>query len=209
MIIICVRGEQKVQPGIRTVAVTPLEPVVVTGVPVDVEMGSTILASRPKPPEITDCFLSHNWGMDEDKRDNHARVVQINRALQGRGIRTWCDEDQMSGDVLQRIMEGIDHTSCVLVFVTQRYKEKINGPEGRDFCKIEFESAFRKLGPQKMIPIIMDNSMLAPAQWTGMLGVIHGNLYVNMSASFDTMSSEEFEKHMDQVCKQINAVIGH
>jgi len=37
---------------------------------------------------ITDCFLTHDWGSDENGRENHKRVSVINEALKKKGIRT-------------------------------------------------------------------------------------------------------------------------
>ena len=41
----------------------------------------------------TDVFLSHNWGTDEEGRDNHERVALINEALNKLGYCTWFDEE--------------------------------------------------------------------------------------------------------------------
>ena len=42
--------------------------------------------------QITDVFLSHNWGPDESGRDNHERVSKLNEALKSKGIKTWFDK---------------------------------------------------------------------------------------------------------------------
>ena len=44
-----------------------------------------------------DAFLSHDWGVDSEGRNNHARVSKINKALRDAGVRTWFDEEQMHG----------------------------------------------------------------------------------------------------------------
>ncbi len=41
----------------------------------------------------SDCFLSHNWGEDEQGRDNHARVKKVNDWLKDKFIETWFDEE--------------------------------------------------------------------------------------------------------------------
>jgi hypothetical protein len=42
----------------------------------------------------TDVFLTHDWGTELGV-DNHARVAQVNRALQNRGLSTWFDSDKV------------------------------------------------------------------------------------------------------------------
>jgi hypothetical protein len=42
-------------------------------------------------------FFTHDWGNDEQGRNNHARVVQIAKALKARGLPVWIDEDEMTG----------------------------------------------------------------------------------------------------------------
>jgi len=55
-----------------------------------------------------DVFVSHDWGTDENGRDNHARVKSICRELQARGLKIWLDEEQMAGDTQQCMVDGID-----------------------------------------------------------------------------------------------------
>ena len=84
------------------------------------------------PPVPTQVFLSHNWGTDDLGRDNHDRVVEINEMLVDAGYETWCDSEQMIGNVVERMIEGIDNTQMILVFVTRRYMEKVcRGPVSR------------------------------------------------------------------------------
>jgi hypothetical protein len=41
--------------------------------------------------------IGQDWGYDEQGRNNHARVVQIAKALKARGLPVWIDEDEMTG----------------------------------------------------------------------------------------------------------------
>ena len=75
--------------------------------------------------ENTDVFLTHDWGTDENGRDNHQRVAHINDELKNMGYVTWFDADRMTGDILEKMAMGIEHTRAVLVFLTQRYMEKV------------------------------------------------------------------------------------
>ena len=75
----------------------------------------------------TDVFLTHDWGVDETGRNNHARVSRVNQALQARGLRTWFDEESMKGDIQKLMGDGIDGSSVIVVFITQRYIDKVAG----------------------------------------------------------------------------------
>ena len=79
-------------------------------------------------------FLTHDWGYDTQSRDNHARVRRVNAALQRLGFRCWFDEEQMRGDINEKMTSGIDNSSCVVVFVTKNYLLKAagNGSNGAD-----------------------------------------------------------------------------
>ena len=90
---------------------------------------------RTRMPAQFDAFLTHDWGTDEDGRDNHARVIKICHALRDRaGLSIWLDEDEMRGDVNQQMTDGIEDSACVVAFVTKRYIDKAGGkgPNGAD-----------------------------------------------------------------------------
>ena len=71
-------------------------------------------------------FLSHDWGTDSLGRSTHTRVVEIGRALRNRGLRVWLDEDQMTGDIDARMVEGISRSHVMAVFVTENYQYKVS-----------------------------------------------------------------------------------
>ena len=86
----------------------------------------------------THAFVTHDWG--EGGR-NHALISQINALLKKLGINTWYDEERMSGDIQDAMAEGIENTLCVVVFITSRYYNKVNGKDSRDNCRFEFRHA--------------------------------------------------------------------
>ena len=53
--------------------------------------------------QLTDCFLTHDWGKDELGRDNHQRVLKINAYLKNRGLITWFDSDRMIGEIVAQM----------------------------------------------------------------------------------------------------------
>lgn len=51
----------------------------------------------------------------------------INNELKARGILTWFDEEQMKGNIVTAMCNGIDKARCILVFVTSHYMTKVGG----------------------------------------------------------------------------------
>ena len=131
-----------------------------------------------------DVFLSHNWGNDELQRDNHHRISLLNQALHQIGIITWFDEDKMEGDITQRMCEGIDNSTAVIVCITRTYNNKLNSPN-RDNCKKEFQYA--ELRTNNLIGLVMEPDMRDTKQWTGPLGMTLGqHLYLDFTEDTNT-----------------------
>lgn len=154
----------------------------------------------------TDVFLSHNWGDDELGRDNHDRVVKLNELLKAKGYSTWCDAEQMTGDIVKRMCQGIDNTRVILCFITKRYVDKVGSPDHvPDNCKKEFMYAARKLTAAKIVPICMEPGMRNPADWSGPVGMeLGGMLYTDMSDDKNagiTAESDCFK----MLCKEVES----
>ena len=134
----------------------------------------------------TDVFLSHNWGEDEDGRDNHKRVSFINEELKTRGYKTWFDEEKMAGNIDVKMAQGIDQTKGVIIFITRKYYEKVNGENAGDNCKKEFQYASKVKTPARMVPVVMEKSMRDLAPWLGLVGInLGGEMYVDMSGDME------------------------
>ena len=87
-----------------------------------------------------DCFLTHDWGDDEEGRSNHARVCRVGLTLKAAGLKPWLDEERMRGDINQHMVDGIEKSRCIVIFITSRYLQKAwgKGPGGDDDnCKFE------------------------------------------------------------------------
>ena len=137
----------------------------------------------------TDIFLSHNWGEDESGRDNHERVFLINKELQNMGYQTWFDAEQMRGSLVEKMSQGIEQSKGVIVFITRRYHEKVNGINASDNCQLEFNYASRKKTRLKMVAVVMDSCMVDTNSWTGSIGMhLGGEIYVEMSGDLNNKS---------------------
>ena len=131
-------------------------------------------------------FLSHNWGTDELGRDNHRRVLIINKELKRMGYKTWFDEDQLRGDIDKQMAKGIEQTKCVIVFITQKYYDKVNGEIPDDNCNLEFSHAKRIKKSNKMIAVVMEPCMTKAKDWKGQVGMhLGGKMYINMTENVE------------------------
>ena len=44
------------------------------------------------------------------------------------------------------MVEGIENSDVIVVFVTEAYRDKVNQSDGRDNCLFEFKHAFEQKG---------------------------------------------------------------
>eukprot|EP01040_Poterioochromonas_malhamensis_P010319 gene10319-11224_t len=150
--------------------------------------------------EYTDVFLTHDWGEDEIGRSNHVRVSKVNKFLQSRGLKTWFDEERMTGNIRDKMAEGIENTKLILVFITEKYRNKVNSNNAIDNCYFEFNYATLEKSGNFMIPVVMEPRMRNPRDWKGRLGAELGtHLYVDLS--------EEDPEIFDSKCKELHALI--
>ena len=145
----------------------------------------------------THVFLSHDWGKDELGRDNHERVSLINKALLNVGYKTWFDDEKLVGNIDEKIAQGIDQTEGVIVFITRKYLEKVNGTNDKDNCRKEFMYASITKARSKMIAVVMEKSMCSTNEWRGLAGYhLRGEMFVDMSGDLKnkTYVSEQMKR---------------
>eukprot|EP01031_Cornospumella_fuschlensis_P029637 gene29637-35774_t len=153
----------------------------------------------------TDCFLTHDWGKDELGRDNHSRVGKLNAVLKAKGFRTWFDEEMMRGDIQLQMADGIDHASCVVVFITERYMEKVagKGEKGNlDNCLFEFSHLSTSKDRNKIFPVVMEPRCRDTGGWIGKVKFVLGNqLYT------DYCSDDNVEAVADDLVNKMRQVL--
>lgn len=136
----------------------------------------------------TDVFLSHNWGKDELGRDNHARVSCINKELQKYGYLTWFDEEQIKGEIVNQIADGIQGAQGVIIFITKRYHDKVTGKRANDNCKLEFDFAARTK-TDKLLAVVMERDMRNISKWTRSVDLyLGGKMFIDMSGDFSNQA---------------------
>ena len=97
-------------------------------------------------------------------------MKRLNQLIKEHGISTWFDEEQMTGDVREKMGEGIDTTRTMVVFITERYIEKVAGKGkagDKDNCKYEFNYSVDVLGPSKLVPVVMEQRAANTGDWIG------------------------------------------
>jgi hypothetical protein len=170
--------------------------------------GSPLLASASS----FQAFLSHDWGTDASGRDTHARVVGVAEVLKLAGLTTWLDEEQMRGNVNEKMAEGIEGSATVVCFLTERYLNKASGrgPNGQDDnCKFEFDLALmsQHLGVEKMIPVILERQLATPVRWPigTVKGKLAGKLYIDLSSD---LGDPAFSLGCERLKKEIRELSG-
>lgn len=159
------------------------------------------VSMRQRNPVPTSAFLAHDWGTDELGRNNHERVSKLNACMKALGMSTWFDEEQMRGDINQKMAEGIDNTSVVVVFVTKRYMEKVAGQCGPDDnCKFEFDYALLRKGVNYMIPVVMEPRCRNTRSWVGTVGgKLGGLLYVDYADDSEEALAVATKRLVDEI----------
>ena len=119
------------------------------------------------------------------------RSDDIDRMIEG--------EEKMRDDVIEGMIEGIDNSSTMIVFITKIYNEKIAGLHGkRDHCKREFSYASRTKG-DNMIFVVMDPSCTDTLTWKGGLA-----LYRTYDLYYDFTDDAKLEECVDSLVSEIN-----
>ena len=155
--------------------------------------------------DLTDVFFTHDWNMDELKRNNHTRASKMNKAIQQQGFKTWFDEEKMEGQIKQKMIDGIDHCACVVVFITENYISKASGTGvngDKDNCFFEFDHAAQTKGRDKMIAVVMEPRCKDTKNWFGLVGAeLRGSLFV------DFTSDDMFDHAASDLANKIRSIV--
>ncbi len=66
-----------------------------------------------------DVMISYQW-------DSKDMCLRIKNSLADSGYNVWIDEEQMHGNIFKRMAEAVEKSRCVLLCVTEKYKESEN-----------------------------------------------------------------------------------
>ena len=148
-----------------------------------------------------DAFLTHTWQIDEENRNNHNRVKRIYQKLTDKGLKIWFDENEMNGDVITCMINGIDQSTVIVACLTQKYIDKVASSNPSDNCFKEFSYATRTKTATNMIVVPMEAKVMCPTQWKGRVQMeLGGLLYESNFASDDETA---FNANIDCLYRQI------
>jgi GTP1/Obg family GTP-binding protein len=83
----------------------------------------------------------------------------------------------MTGDVVDKMVSGIDNASVIILLVTQRYMNKVNGSDANDNCREECKYATQRKSSTKMISVVMEPRMKdIRGNWSGLIKMELGNI---------------------------------
>jgi len=119
-----------------------------------------------------------------------------------------CYHFYVLGNIKKQMVNGINNSQCVIVFVTKKYTEKVAGDNAEDNCQLEFNYAARTKTANRMIPVVMEKGMGITRTWKGEVGlVLGGQMYVD---SHGDLNDEAYlNKTADELHDAIMAVILH
>jgi hypothetical protein len=117
-------------------------------------------------------IATHAWGSQSDSYENHRRVGKIYGELKSRyNMKMWFDQDYIQGSIVDEIVHGLAHTKCMVVFLTKQYQTKIGDNKEGKMCKLEFDRGLMRFGHDRLIPVIMEEEMLNPSNWSENVGL--------------------------------------
>ena len=154
-------------------------------------------------------FHSHDWGDSPDYL-NHQRVKRIHEALTAPscGLKLFLDEHQFRSNIDDHMSAGIDQSVVVLVYVTQKYMDKVKQTLHFDNCKKEFQYATRQKAPEMIIPVVMDRGMCSQQAWKGPLGLnLSHHFFIDMSEVWAGATSSEGNRHFSTKIAELHALI--
>jgi hypothetical protein len=129
--------------------------------------------------QTTDCFLSlDRSSTDIYGRSNVQRALKVANDLRARGLTCWILEEHQEngGSALDKQKRellatcgGIDRARAVIMFMTEGYVQRVAGRDTTDMCQIEFQYTLRQRFPERMIPLLCEETMARDAsRWTGL-----------------------------------------
>jgi len=113
----------------------------------------------------------------------------------------------MTGNINKQMSTGIDNSKAIIVFITKRYLQKVDGEGERgedDNCKYEFEYALARKGVKSMIAVVMEPRCRNTSQWKGVVG---GKLGCKLYADFTNDDETSFESALCAILSELKNII--
>lgn len=127
-------------------------------------------SSDPTAIEHVDCFVAHEWGIDEEGRDMEKRVTSICKILKRMGYTTTNSDTlrEASGYSVSQLRDRthamIDASQIFVCCVSRAYIAKLNMSHGSQ-SQEQFLYAKTKIKSNRIIYLAMEASLLSPTRW--------------------------------------------
>ena len=125
---------------------------------------------------------------------------EIANVLRERGLQVWLHEFNLRGNLAKGIIEGLQASEKVVVFITYRYLQRSRNPDNN--CTKEFMQATKK-GVDKLIPVVLDDSVLDPKSWFGTCIEFE----LGSQTPFDFTSPERVQQNLASLEAEIRRVV--
>ena len=114
-------------------------------------------------------MISYQW-------DSQTEVLKLYEALIGDGYKVWIDKKKMSENIYERMAEGVEESSIILLCMTKKYESSEN-------CKSEYNYA--KDCKKRIIPIYFERNYKAGG---ALAVIIAGSLHFSLTNKDDFSS---------------------
>ena len=143
-----------------------------------------------------ECFLAHDWGTKESGFFTHNKVLSISRLLKQRGVSVWVDENQLRGNIVNGICEGIESSRKVVVFLTNRYMTRLESPDNN--CTMELKFAVREKKLKNVIAVVLDAELLDYKNWTRL-----ARFYFAEHVYIDFTTEKKIKDNLNKLVREI------
>lgn len=155
--------------------------------------------------EKYDVFFSYDHDEDIDSR-NLKRISKINDSLTARGFRVcFIPHDIKTKAQRDDVVSRIDSSSCTIIFITQRYMQKIASNEQdevKDAVELQFYEAHKK-SIDRMVSVVMEGRCRRKQDWIGEVGMVMGN-----KTFIDFADDTKYDECIEDISRNVLVAIG-
>lgn len=136
-------------------------------------------------------MISYNWSYQ-------AQARQIEKVLVKNGIKVWRDENEMNGNIIDKMAEAVSNAQFVIVLISRFYKASAN-------CKLECQFAHNN--KKKLIPVLVESGYDFSAD--GWLGILLGSLLYYDATNTNTLEANVTKLIQHEIFSKSTAVLDH
>ena len=157
---------------------------------------SIVSRNENRHKKVYDCFLAHEWGTQVSGFVTHREVLSVSKMLIERGFSVWIDERNLKHDIAKGIVEGLESSKKVIVFVTERYLKR-SGDMNTN-CARELNSAMKK-GQENVEVVVLEEGVLDTNSWKGTVF----EYYLGHKKYVDFSSEQKKKDNIEELCELI------